>query len=175
MELIKPSVQYKDSYIKAVEEYQAVDSDDRKDIYQLKTDDLKKDFAGYVERLLSESEGKNLPEGYVPQTTYWFIDNGEFIGRVAIRHSLTDHLLKEGGHIGYDIRPSKRNKGYGKKILELALPKTKELGINKVLVTCNETNIASKKIIEANGGVLENRFDLGEGKPAKLRYWITLT
>ena len=110
----------------------------------------------------------------MPQTTYWLIDNDEFIGRVSIRHTLTESLLKEGGHIGYDIRPSKRNMGYGKRILELSLPKAKELEIDKVLVTCNETNTGSKKIIEANGGILENSIEMGEGKPAKLRYWILL-
>ena len=174
MELIVPSVKYNDSFIQAVKEYQSVDADDRKDIFELKVEELQSDFSSYIANLLSESEGKNLPEGYVPQTTYWLIDNGEFIGRVSIRHTLTEHLLKEGGHIGYDISPSKRNKGYGRKILELSLLKAKELGIDKVLVTCNETNLASKKIIEANGGILENALDMGEGKPKKLRYWITL-
>ena len=61
-----------------------------------------------------------------------------------------------------------------KKILALALPKAQELGLYRVLVTCNETNIGSKKIIEANGGILENRLQLHAGKPAKLRYWISL-
>lgn len=160
--------------MQALQEYHAVDADDRKDIYELKISDLQNNFAEYIEKLLSESEGENLPEGYVPQTTYWLIDNDEFIGRVSIRHTLTESLLKEGGHIGYDIRPSKRNMGYGKRILELSLPKAKELEIDKVLVTCNETNTGSKKIIEANGGILENSIEMGEGKPAKLRYWILL-
>lgn len=174
MELVIPSIKYKDSFIQAVKEYQTTDADDRKDIFALKVEELEKDFPLYISNLLSESEGKNLPEGYVPQTTYWLIDNGKFIGRVSIRHTLSDFLLKEGGHIGYDIRPTERNKGYGKNILELVLPKAKQLGIDKVLLTCNETNTASKKIIEANGGVFENALDMGEGKPKKLRYWITV-
>lgn len=174
MELINPSEKFKDSFIEAIKEYHAVDADDRKDIFEIKVEDLQNDFPLYISNLFSESVGKNLPEGYVPQTTYWLIDSGEFIGRVSIRHTLTDHLLKEGGHIGYDIRPTKRNKGYGKKILELSLPKAKELGIDKVLVTCNETNLASKNIIEANGGIFENAIRIQEGKPKKLRYWITL-
>lgn len=169
-----PSTQYKDSFLEAVEEYQATDADDRKDIFALKVEELRSDFATYIEKLRSESEGKNLPKGYVPQTTYWLIDDREFIGRVSIRHKLSEFLLKEGGHIGYDIRPSKRKMGYGKQILRLALPKAKELGIDKVLVTCNETNIGSKKIIETNGGIFENALKLHEGKPKKLRYWITL-
>lgn len=173
MQLVLPSLKYKDSFIQAVHEYHSVDSDDRRDIYELKVDELENNFASYIEKLHSQSKGENLPEGYVPQTTYWLIDNDEFIGRVSIRHELTEYLLKEGGHIGYDIRPSKRNRGYGKAILELSIPKAKELGIKKILLTCNETNIASKKIIEANGGVFENALETSKTKPKKLRYWIT--
>ncbi len=125
-----------------------------------------------MKKLTDESEGKNLTDGRVRQSTYWLVDNNEIIGRVAIRHTLTEHLLREGGHIGYDIRPSKRKMGYGKKILSLAILKAKALGIDKILVTCSESNIGSKKIIEANGGILENRVDVGNGRTAKLRYWI---
>lgn len=174
MELVLPTADYKDSFIEAVKEYQAVDSDDRRDIYELNVAELENDFPSYIAKLLSESEGKNLPKGYVSQTTYWLIDNGEFIGRASIRHELTDHLLKEGGHVGYDIRPSKRKMGYGKKILELALLKAKELGITDVLITCSINNVGSRKVIEANGGVLENRSQPRQDNPAKLRYWISL-
>ena len=174
MDLVTPSSQYKDSFIQAVKEYHAVDADNITEIYELNIEELENDFPHYISNLLSESEGKHLPAGYVPQTTYWLIDQGEFIGTISIRHRLTDRLLQEGGHIGYDIRPSKRKMGYGKKILALALPKAQELGLYRVLVTCNETNIGSKKIIEANGGILENRLQLHAGKPAKLRYWISL-
>jgi predicted acetyltransferase len=174
MQLVLPSSRYEASFIEAVEAYQKEDGIDRLDIYQLNLQYLKDNFQEYVKKLISESEGKNLPEGYVPQTTLWLIDRDEFIGRVSIRHELTEQLLKVGGHIGYDIRPSKRKMGYGKKILEMALPEAKKLGIEKVLVTCNETNIGSKKIIEENGGVLENIVEMGERKPRKLRYWIKL-
>ncbi len=174
MQLVLPSEKYKNSFLQALQEYHEIDADDRLDIYELSVKDLKTDFKSYIKHLLAESEGKHLPKGYVPQTTYWLIDGDVFIGRVSIRHQLTQHLLREGGHIGYDIRPSKRMMGYGKKVLELSLPKVKELGIDKALVTCNETNIGSKKIIEANGGVLENSVAMGKGKPNKLRYWIAL-
>ncbi len=174
MELILPSEQYKDSFLQALTEYQSEKSNDRLDIYSLNKAELQDTFLQFIEKLHSQAKGENLPEGYVPCTQYWLVDNGEFIGRVDIRHSLTEFLLKEGGHIGYDIRPSKRRMGFGKKMLELALPKAKEIGITKALITCDETNMGSKKIIEANGGVLENRVEMGEGKPAKLRYWITI-
>ena len=107
-----------------------------------------------------------------PATTYWLVDNGEYIGGVSIRHELNEHLKNIGGHIGYDIRPSKRQQGYGTNVLALALPKAKELGISRVLVTCNVTNTASRKIIEKNGGVLENQVPDPETGIDKLRFWI---
>ncbi|MGI8420178.1 MAG: GNAT family N-acetyltransferase [Candidatus Levyibacteriota bacterium] len=174
MHLILPSMKYKDSYLDALEEYLQLDADDRLDVLVLNPKSLEKDFQTYITQLHEESEGKHLPQGYVPQTTYWLVDGDEFIGRVSIRHTLTPELLRIGGHIGYDIRPSERGRGYGTKILELVLPKAKELGIPKALVTCNDTNLGSKKIIEANGGVFENSESQGNGLPRKLRYWITL-
>ena len=79
---------------------------------------------------------------------------------------------RSAGHIGYDIRPSKRKQGYGSKILELALPKAKELDIERVLLTCDETNTGSRRIIEKNGGVLENQVKNPETGVDKLRFWI---
>ena len=174
MKLIRPNFKYKESFLKALHEYHQVDANDRLDIYELSVKELHTDFSKYLKQLLEESEGKHLPKGYVPQTTYWLVDGNEFIGRASIRHTLTEHLLREGGHIGYDIRPSKRGMGYGKNLLELALSEAKALGITKVLVTCNETNLGSKKIIEANGGLLENSVAMGNGNPRKLRYWIRI-
>ena len=175
MKLVKPTTQYKESFLEALKEYQQEKAEDRLDLMTLDPVILEKEFALYVTRLEEESDGKNLPEGYVPQTTYWLIDKNEFIGRVNIRHRLTPFLLRIGGHIGYDIRPTKRKLGYGTQILKLGLPKAKELGIVKALVTCNETNIGSKKIIEANGGVYENSEPQESGLPKKLRYWISLS
>ena len=106
----------------------------------------------------------------MPATALWLVDNGEFIGSLSLRHRLNENLLKMGGHIGYSIRPSARKRGYGTKILELALPIAKSLGIDKVLVTCDDDNTGSAKIIEKNGGVLENKVE-HEGK-LKRRYWI---
>ena len=174
MQLVVPVSKYKESFLEALTEYQKEKTTDRLDIFALNKTELQGDFQSYIKRIENYSLGKNLPLGYVPDTTYWLIDGSEFIGRISIRHKLTESLLREGGHIGYDIRPSKRKLGYGKKILELALPKAKMLGITKALITCDETNIGTKKIIEANGGVLENSVAMGDRKPRKLRYWIEL-
>lgn len=169
MKLVLPSVKYKHSYLRALEE----SKDEVQDtILRKPTED--ESFEKFIENIKSESKGLHLPEGFVPATELWLIDNDEFIGRVSIRHSLTDHLLKIGGHIGYWIRPSKRNKGYGKKILEFSLPEAKKLGISKILITCDDTNIGSRKVIETNGGILENIVENGKDYPLKRRYWITL-
>ncbi|SRR5260221_4510951 len=169
MELVSPSITYKNDYLEAINEGKDEVSDTRLDIPK-----ENESFIEFVQRLNDYARALQLPEGWVPFTELWLIDNGEFIGRVSIRHILTEYLRKENGHIGYYIRPSKRNMGYGKIILTLALSKAKELGINKVLVTSDETNTGSKKIIEANGGVLENRLQLHSDRPATLRYWISL-
>jgi len=178
MELVVPSAKYKESFLQALAEYRQENVsawDTRADLKDLNPEVLEKDFTAYINKLVEAAKGIGLPTGYVAHTSYWLIDNNEFIGRVDIRHSLAEKLLKEGGHIGYDIRPLKRNQGYGKKILQLALPKAKALEITKVLVTCDETNIASKKVIERNGGFFEDAVLVAEGRPKKLRYWFALS
>lgn len=176
MKLVPPSEEYKKSFIEAVQEYQSgTESDPRSKHYcDLSMSELGMHFDLYIEKERNRAFEKNLPEGRVPETIYWLVDTGEFIGRVSIRHRLTKHLLEIGGHIGYDIRLSKRRQGYGSKILELVLPKAKELGIPKVLLTCDQTNIGSQKIIEKNGGVLENQVPNPETGVDKLRYWIDI-
>lgn len=174
MQLLLPSIHYKDSFLEAVSEYKPTETEDRLEVSAQRVENIEKNFEAYLATLRAEVKGANLPAGFVPQTTFWLVDGNTFIGRISIRHQLNEQLRKVGGHIGYAIRPSKRQMGYGKKILELALPKAKELGITKALVTCNETNIGSRKIIEANGGVLEDITNMGEGNPRKLRYWIHL-
>jgi len=176
MELVTPSEKYKDSFIAGVKEYQGeTPLNSRHEYYRaIDVSDMKDNFDAYLKRLSDAEIGVGLPSGHVPQTDFWLVDNDQYIGRVSIRHTLTDHLLNIGGHIGYDIRPSQRHKGYGTKILELALPKAKELGIDKLLLTCDETNIPSRKIIEANGGVFEDKRPNPHGGSDKLRYWIQL-
>jgi predicted acetyltransferase len=114
-----------------------------------------------------------LPEGYVPSTEWWLInDNNDIVGTIRLRHRLAERNRLEGGHIGYDISPSYRSKGYGKIILKLTLDKAKDFGLEKVLITCDFDNIGSKKIIEHNGGNIENTIISKETGKEVLRYWI---
>jgi predicted acetyltransferase len=124
------------------------------------------EFKEFLAKNVSMSKGIGLAPNQVPQTIYWLIVDGSPVGIGKLRDYLTEGLRKEGGHIGYSIRPSERGKGYGAIILKEILNKAREKGVEQALLTCNENNIASRKVIEANGGELE---DIHEGK---CRYWI---
>lgn len=110
----------------------------------------------------------------MPDSTYWLVNqNNRVIGAVNIRHRLTEKLLQTGGHIGYGIRPSERRKGYATKLLALSLEKVMELGITKVLVTCDENNIGSAKTILNNGGIEDSSFAEEDGNIVR-RFWIEI-
>ncbi len=104
--------------------------------------------------------------GYVASTTLWWVDGGEYLGRLAVRHRLTPRLTDLGGHIGYDVKPSARRRGHATAMLAAALPVARGLGIGPALVTCEESNAGSRRVIEANGGVLEDR------RGTELRFWV---
>lgn len=129
------------------------------------------DFDYYLTHL----ERETGTEDYVPDSVFFLLDEDRdrLLGAVNIRHSLNDHLLKVGGHIGDGIRPSERRKGYATAMIRLALAECKKLGIDKVLMTCNKDNIGSAKSIIKNGGVLENEVTNAEGQ-IEQRYWISL-
>ncbi len=131
-------------------------------------------FPAMVQELLDAHNGINIPETWVPDSTYWLVtDNNRIVGAVNIRHRLTEHLFNAGGHIGYGIRPSERRKGYATKLLALSLEKTKELNITKVLVVCDAVNTASEKTILHNGGLRDDDFTEEDGIIVR-RYWIEL-
>ena len=121
-------------------------------------------FCAGMRRLADEDTPR--PERFVPDTVLWWVDDDQWIGRLSIRHRLTDHLREVGGHIGYLVRPSAQRRGHGTAMLRAALPAAHGLGIDPALVTCDLDNVGSRRVIEANGGVLEDR------RGAKLRYWV---
>lgn len=112
------------------------------------------------------SKGTNLSNGLVPQTIYWFYLDNRPIGYGKLRHYLNEKLLEHGGHIGYIIRPTERSKKYGEIVLRELIVKANQMGINEMLLTCNEDNIASRKVIESNNGILS------EVKDGTCKYWI---
>ena len=168
--LVKPNLSYADEIIKYKEE-------------SLKENPLINGAAGlnnfssiegWLEELKMKSSEDTIPEGLVPSTTYLAvreIDN-YIVGMIDIRHYLNEFLTQVGGNIGYDVRKSERNKGYAKQMLKLALEKCKDLKMKKVLITCDEDNIASEKVILSANAKFEDIRSL-EGKNKK-RFWIEL-
>lgn len=111
----------------------------------------------------------------MPESTHWLVRDGTtFVGFSRLRHRLAPALEHHGGHVGYAIRPSERGKGYGTRILALTLNKAREMGLDRVLVTCDTDNLASVRVIEANGGVLQNQSVSNRSGKMISRYWISL-
>ncbi len=136
----------------------------------------KEAYYEFLTKLLKYERKETVPPNRVPSYSFWLVDESEtLLGSIRLRKYLNEELKIEGGHIGYDIRPSARNKGFGTKMLALCLEKAKELNFKKVLITCYSDNLGSVKVIENNGGVLDSI----EPSPKRnrkdtKRYWITL-
>ena len=128
----------------------------------------------WLQELKKRSSKDTVPKGLVPSSTYLGIREKDnyIVGMIDIRHYLNEYLTQVGGHIGYGVRKSERNKGYAKQMLKLALEKSKELKIKRVLITCDEDNIASEKVILSANAKLEDIRNVdGENKK---RFWIDL-
>jgi predicted acetyltransferase len=129
-------------------------------------------FEDYVEYVNGWAEGKNLPDKFVPNTFLIGIVDNKIVGRVSLRHRLTEYLFSFGGHVGYGVVQSERNRGYATMMLKGTLPIALTLGIEQVLVTCDEDNYASMRVIEKSGGQLENIIEEPGKNKRKRRYWI---
>ena len=166
--LIVPNVRFHSSWLQGAEEFDGARQDGA-GAEDWRLDELKdpQAFRRFVDTLVKDALPENPRKpGYVPCTYVWIVEGDTFLGSLAIRHELTDFLLNEGGHIGYSVRPSARRCGHAARALADALPIAKELGIPRVLLTCDEDNAGSRATIEKNGGVYEDT------RNGKLRYWI---
>ncbi|MET9916923.1 GNAT family N-acetyltransferase [Streptomyces sp. NPDC006435] len=135
--------------------------------------DNPEDFSAWVGRLRQQSDRSVAPEeGRVHATHWWIVEGDDYLGAIDLRHGLNDFLLDAGGHIGYSIRPSARRRGLATWALGAVLPEARALGLERVLVTCDDDNVGSARSIERNGGVLEDVRTTGAG--VKRRYWIAL-
>jgi predicted acetyltransferase len=126
----------------------------------------------YLARLEQARHGENLPDRFVPSSLLAADVEGSLVGRVSIRHQLNDWLAEFGGHVGYAVRPGFRRRGYATAMLSQALDLTALLGIEDVLVTCDEENVVSARTIEKCGGVFERLTRSPAGEPLRRRYWI---
>lgn len=167
--LVRPDVRYQQSYMEAVHEFKAegLVQYESLDIAYLETQ-----FEDYVATILAREH--TVPAGWVTDTLMWCVDDAGFIGRISFRHTLTESLRQFGGHIGYEVRPSRRKEGHGTAMLCAMLPIARAKGLDKVMLTCDLGNIGSEKIIRANGGVLEDVIQLDFRPVPTMRWWITL-
>lgn len=173
-ELVAPTPRLRRSFLEAIAEFHA-DTAYKTSWFVLNFDEEARvgdeaAFARYTDRVLGElREDVAQANNWVPTTTLWWVDGDEFLGRLAIRHRLIAATWAEGGHIGYDVRPSARRQGHATAMLATALPVAASLGIDEALLTCDETNIGSRRVIEGNGGRYID--SIGE----KRRYWVPTT
>lgn len=148
----------------------AADRDLRADGFQFLPGGAGQSWADFLRRTELHEQGIDLPTGIVPDSFLVGVVRDHIVGRVSIRHELNDHLRRIGGHIGYAVRPAFRRRGYATEMLRQSLPLAAELGIEAALVTCDDNNLGSIKVIEACGGVLEDV--VATDTVPKRRYWI---
>jgi predicted acetyltransferase len=169
--LVKPSVDYKDSYLEALAEFQA---EGRYEF--LKISEIEADFPQFIEDIRTGKRHLHKPhEDWVepvPETILWLVKETQYIGTLNIRHRLNWHLEKWGGHINFLIRPSMRGKGFGKKILQKGRPFAAYLGVDKALLTVAPDNERAIRIIEFCGGEYQDELPETGQFPARKRYWL---
>ncbi len=129
-------------------------------------------WPGYLQRVRDGQAGVNLPAGRVPATFLVAEVAGQIVGRISIRHELNDFLRQEGGHIGYAVLPAHRGRGYATEMLRQGLVIASSLGVEQVLVTCDDDNVASSRVIERCGGKLDSTAMGRDGSTLIRRYWI---
>lgn len=167
--LIPPTESYRDSFLRGLREFR-----DEGLLWWIAGDIefAELDFAAFVAKKLADSQAGT--EVRVPKTHLWAVAEKQFVGRISIHHALDEALRVAGGHIGYDTVPSYRGRGVATEMLRQALPRARALGLREVLITCDDTNAASIRVVERNGGLLRDTRVVDAHRPPKRYYWIAL-
>ena len=164
--LIEPNEEMTAEFLAMAEEWKAAGSD--------RYESALENFPAYLDRITKYARGVELNTDRVPENEFWFANDDKMVGRSKLRHRLNPALEHEGGHIGYDVRPSERRKGFGTLILKLTLERAKKLNLEKVLLTCDTDNVGSAKIIEKNGGEFAGH-DVSKKNGKQIsRFWIEI-
>jgi predicted acetyltransferase len=133
------------------------------------------DFDTFLAQLAACERGEGIPEGFVPHTTYWLVDDaGEVVAVSNLRHRLNEKLRVEGGHIGYGVRPSARRRGHATELLKRTLTEARVLGVREALVTCAKENAGSVATIVNCGGRLQSEEYIEARGEIVQRYLIDL-
>jgi len=133
-----------------------------------------RDFHAYLWRVEENRRGERLVDERGPELEFWLEERHAIVGCARLRLTLTPELEKEGGHIGYDVRPSMRRQGYGTALLGLTLLEARSRGIQRARITCDVDNEGSSKVIERNGGKLAGMAQSPESGNTVKQYWIEL-
>ncbi len=169
IQLVPPTERCRESFLAALQEFR------HEGLSWWLGSDLEtaeRDFAAFVATRLADASRRS--ETLVPKTHLWALSDEQFVGRISIHHELNDALRIEGGHIGYDTVPSFRGRGVATEMLRQALPVARTLGLPIVLLTCDDTNVASIRVIERNGGSLRETKSLAPNRPLKRYYEISV-
>jgi predicted acetyltransferase len=163
--LLEPSQNYRTPFLSMAQDWR----DHAYDRYRLALDD----FDAYLANLENLHHLDRLPPGWVPSTEFWLEDDQDHIvACVRLRFQLTPALEIEGGHVGYDVRPSFRRRGFGTAALRLVLPEARQRGLLRVRITVDADNLPSIRIIERNGGLFSGEtISPKSGKPIR-QYWL---
>jgi len=132
------------------------------------------DFEAFLARARDEAAGQHLAPGTVPMARFWLVEAGRILGSSRLRPVLTPELEHEGGHIGYDVRPSARRQGFGTTLLRLTLERARALGLTRVRITCDADNVGSARVIENNGGVFDAEVPSRHRAATIRQYWVEL-
>ncbi|WP_353886395.1 GNAT family N-acetyltransferase [uncultured Curtobacterium sp.] len=170
MELVPPSRAFFPSFVRALAEWGDAHQDGAgvRDAAALRDPE---GFGRWVDQLLAEETTAAVELGHVTCTYRWVVQGDEYLGSIALRHELNDWLREYGGHVGYGIRPSARGRGLASAALAATLDTAAERGMPEVLLTCDATNPASRRVIERNGGRYERSVVTPDGHTL-LRFWI---
>ena len=170
--LVRPAAEFQTTFLEAAEEYRNAGEE----LDPAFPGYWSAPFSMYVAQLEAVNQGRHVPLSTVPAATYWLMRaDGRFLGASRLRYRLTEALRIEGGHVGYSIRPSERRKGYGALLCALTIEEARNTGrFSRLLVTCDTTNTASARIIEKNGGILENKVISQRTGRQVSRYWVAL-